>query len=79
VRRSEPEKGLPLLEQARGLMPDDLDIQYHLAQALYALGERSQALKMLKSSIEQERQFEEKEQALALLEKIKLEVSQKVK
>ncbi len=75
VKRSEPEKGLPLLEQARSLTPNDLDIQYHLAQALYALGEKSQALKILKSGVEQGRPFEAQVHALALLDKIKLEMS----
>ncbi len=75
VKRSEPEKGLPLLEQARSLTPNDLDIQYHLAHALYILGEKSQALKILKIGIEQDRKFEEQAQALALLDKIKLEMS----
>tara|TARA_R110002110_G_scaffold383245_4_gene594684 strand:+ start:45625 stop:48369 length:2745 start_codon:yes stop_codon:yes gene_type:complete len=76
VKRGQPEKGLPLLEQARDLTPNDLDIQYHLAQALYMLGAKEQAVKILEKGARQKAEYAEQSQALALLDKIQLEMSE---
>ena len=65
-----------MLEQARDLTPNDPDIQYHLAQALYMLGAKEQAVKILKKGARQKAEYAEQSQALALLDKIQLEMSE---
>lgn len=70
------DKALPLLEQAHKLSPDELDIQYHLAVALYELGSKNEALRLLKGSIESNKPFAEKNEAENFYKKINTEIGQ---
>jgi len=64
------QQGFVLLNKAAGAS-DNESIHYHLAVALARMGERDNAIEELKPLIEGEKLFPEKDQAEALLEKLK--------
>ena len=63
--------GLEFIEQAAQAIPQDKDIQYHLALAYEKLGQRNKARTILEPLMDSETAFSEVEKAKALYQKIK--------
>jgi putative PEP-CTERM system TPR-repeat lipoprotein len=61
---------LKYLQEAHMASPNDLDIQYHLAYALDATGDKAGATDLLKKAVAAGRDFDNKKDAQALLDKI---------
>lgn len=66
VQTGKIEFGLIPLEQAASNAPDNPDIRYHLAAALAKAGDRDRAKQELSSILQSDRQFSERDAALAL-------------
>lgn len=70
VQTGRVESGLMALEQAALKAPDVYDIRYHLAVALVKVGEKSRAKQELKSILEPDKPFSERDKAEALLKEL---------
>ncbi|MCU7937979.1 MAG: PEP-CTERM system TPR-repeat protein PrsT [gamma proteobacterium symbiont of Bathyaustriella thionipta] len=64
-------EGIELLKQAATQLPDDKDIQYHLAFAYEKTGDRENAQSILKNIIDTDDEFLEKKKAQQLYDNIK--------
>lgn len=64
---------LPILEKAAKLAPNMASIQYHLAEAYAATDNKSKAIELLETITKSEQNYAEKTEALALLEKLKMQ------
>jgi len=71
VRDEQTAKGIKLLKQAAIELPEDKDIQYHLALAYEQSGERQKAQNILKNIVNNNDKFMEKEKAKKLYHSIK--------
>jgi putative PEP-CTERM system TPR-repeat lipoprotein len=67
VESGEVTKGLTLLQKASASRPDDPEIQYHFAAALYRSGERDKARQSLRSLLASQQEFPQRADAEALL------------
>jgi hypothetical protein len=67
AQKNDPAGGLALLQRAHGLVPADLNIQYHLAFALNATGKKADATTLLKTTLQSGIDFENRNDAQALL------------
>lgn len=80
VQKQEPKKGLVFLEQANRFDPDSNDIRYHLARALYEVGSKQEAYRLLKTSLDHGKEidpgFNEKKQAKVFFDRMKSEMAQ---
>ncbi len=54
VQEKNAERGLPLLRDAKALLPDNIEIQYHYAVALAEYGNRDKARKLLQKLVDTE-------------------------
>lgn len=70
VQNGRLESGLIALEQAAKKAPEIYDIRYHLAVALAKVGEKSRAKQELKSILEPDKPFSERDNAVALLKEL---------
>lgn len=70
VEEGEVKQGLPLLKSARKLMGDSPSVHYHYAAALARAGQQSAARQELKGLLAKGKDFPEKTDAQALLEKL---------
>ena len=71
VRDMQYEAGLKLLKQAAVSVPEDKDIQYHLAFAYEKTGQRIKAQEILKEIVHSKQAFSEQKKAELLYQKIK--------
>ncbi|PKM10560.1 MAG: hypothetical protein CVV13_12570 [Gammaproteobacteria bacterium HGW-Gammaproteobacteria-3] len=71
LKQGQPTKSLDLLEKAASLAPKANDIQYHLAEAQVANGNKQKAVKILETITTAESDFTEKKAAAALLDQLK--------
>ena len=70
VKNAQPGEGLPYLREAVARQSDDPTLRYHLAVALHDLGRQSEAVKELTAALRQAGEFDGRDEAMALLEKI---------
>ena len=70
VSQGSAANGLTLLRQAAALQQDEPTVQYHLAMALNATGEREKAVAVLKPIVLGPTNFEEKQEAARLLQEL---------
>ncbi len=70
VQQGRIPEGITILKQAIDLMPEMYDFQYHLANAYVLHGEPQLAKEILQKITQQDKQFNEKEDAIKLLEKL---------
>lgn len=70
VQRGDLKRGLPLLEQALGKLPDQPTMQYHVAVALAKSGNRQRAISDLEGLLARGRAFPEEKDARALLDQL---------
>ena len=73
VKQGQAKEGLPLLEKAVKLTPNENGIRFHLAEAYVATGDKKQALNILESLAKTEQKFAEQEAAITLLNQLKSE------
>lgn len=71
ARDSQYSKGLELLKQAAIGIPEDKDIQYHLAFTYEKMGQHDKALEILEKIVPSEQTFSEQKKAELLYQKIK--------
>lgn len=71
IRDGQYIEGFKLLKQAATNLPDDKDIQYHLALAYEKTGQRKEALDILKKIVDTDETFFEKTKAQTLYKSIK--------
>lgn len=69
VQQGEVGKGLRLLEQAKQLLPDSLDVRYHHAVALIKSGKTDEGRNILEKLIQQGKPFMGRDEAIQLLGK----------
>ena len=70
VSQGNAQSGLTLLRQAAALQPDEPTVQYHLAVALNATGDRARAAEVLRPIVLGPASFDEKEEAARLLQQL---------
>lgn len=70
VKSKQPAKGLGFLRQAESRQPDSSEIQWHVAYALYASGDRGRALVELKDLLNHGAEFADQPQARALYQQL---------
>ena len=70
LQQGETEKGTQLLGQASQQLPDEAEVSYHYAVALYRSGDREGARQILETLVGEERTFDGSEQARQLLKDI---------
>lgn len=63
--------GLSVLKKAVEALPEDNNIQFHLAEAYYHNGEQNKAVTILEKITQSDKNFSEYQQAIALLNKLK--------
>jgi len=73
TREGNPEAALPLLRRAQVINFNSGAINYHLAITLDKLGRRKEAYQALSDALNIERGFEDREEALKIMEKWKAE------
>ena len=66
----EKTQGLSILQQAHLAFPGQTEIAYHVAVALEDLGRKEEAVRILKRVVESGDQFDQREEAEALLKKL---------
>jgi len=71
VKQGKPAEGLVMLEKAAALAPKANDIQFHLAEAYAANGNKRKAIDILETITKAEQDFPEKKAAAELLAKLK--------
>jgi putative PEP-CTERM system TPR-repeat lipoprotein len=71
VQSAQTPEGLELLREAASAAPTNLDIQYHLAYALHAAGDRDAALAILEKLLATDQPFTEREAAKLLLTELR--------
>lgn len=71
AKQGQPAEGLKILEKAAGLAPKAADIQYHLAEAYSANGNKPKAIEILETITKAEQDFSEKKAAISLLQQLK--------
>lgn len=71
VKQGQRREGLAVLKKAATSAPKVNTIQFHLAEAHAANGNKTQAIEILESIIKAERNFPEKKEAISLLDKLK--------
>ena len=71
VMAGEPEKGLPALDDALRMVPDNASVRYHHAAALAMTGQATRAREGLQSLLRSDLRFPERESARALLEELR--------
>ncbi len=72
VQTNNLEKGLPALQQAASLAPDDAQIQFHYAHALSEANQKERAIAILSRVIDSGKQFESRAEAEQLLRKLNI-------
>ncbi len=70
VSQGDRVKGIEIFEKASKLAPEDFDIQYRLANAYASSNQTKQAIQILKTIVETDQTFSEKEMAINLLKKL---------
>jgi putative PEP-CTERM system TPR-repeat lipoprotein len=70
VQKGDVANGAKFLQQAADTSPDSLDIDYHLAFALDALGKKADAMAVLKTALAAGRDFDSKKDAQSLMDKL---------
>ena len=70
VKANQPAKGLTYLRQAEAKQPDSADIQWHVAYAFYASGDRFHAQVELKDLLHSRAGFSDQSQARALYQRL---------
>ncbi len=73
IKQGQLTEGLKVLEKAVGLAPKAYDIQYHLAEAYIANGDKQKALEILANITKTEQEFSEKKAAITLFQKLNAE------
>ncbi|MCP3850483.1 MAG: PEP-CTERM system TPR-repeat protein PrsT [Gammaproteobacteria bacterium] len=71
VKDNQYKAGFDLLKKSAQELPDDKDIQFHLAFAYSKLGQSKNALKILEKIIHSKQPFSEQKKALALYQELK--------
>ncbi|MCW8929549.1 MAG: PEP-CTERM system TPR-repeat protein PrsT [Gammaproteobacteria bacterium] len=71
VRDEQYEAGLDLLKQAAEGIPEDKDIQYHLAYAYAKLGQQKKAQQILETIVHSKQSFSEQKKAQQLYQEVK--------
>lgn len=71
ITQGQLKDGLPILEKAAELAPQENDIQFHLAEAYVANNNNQKAIEILEHIVKAEKDFSEKKAAVALLDKLK--------
>ena len=71
VRDAQYDAGIELLKQAAIGIPEDKDIQYHLAFAYEKMGQRDKAQEILAKIVHSKQDFSEQQKAELLYKKIK--------
>ncbi len=72
AKAGEPEKGLKLIQEAAQALPQDNDIQYHLAYALHKTGDNNQAIIILKQITSEQKVFMEQQNTIKLLKLLQI-------
>lgn len=70
VEQGNVTRGLPLIQKASALVPDMLDIRYHLALALVKAGDKAQARKELEQLLATGKGFAKSEEVKGLLKQL---------
>ena len=70
MNKGDADKSLPYLQQAGAALPENLDVQYHLAFALNATGAKDKARSVLEHVLSAKGDFDSKKEAQQLLEKL---------
>lgn len=70
VKQGIADKGLYLLRQAIAELPTNLDVQYHLAAAMNAAGQREEAKRLLTAMMSAHGPFDERKDAQQLLDQL---------
>ena len=65
---NEYDKALPLLREALAIDYSNIEIKYHMALTLKALGQDREAFNMLREVVNSQRDFDNKAKALEILE-----------
>ena len=68
VSEGKADKGLPLLKQAFEALPQERNIEYHLAKAQFDTGNKDEALKLVQAALAEPGLFDERPAATRLLE-----------
>lgn len=71
VKQGNLKEGLPLLERAAKLLPDNAEVQFHLAKAYFLKGDRALAAQLLNKIAKSSQNFPEKAEMIKLLEQVK--------
>jgi putative PEP-CTERM system TPR-repeat lipoprotein len=71
VKQGNLKEGLPLLERAAKLLPDNAEVQFHLAKAYFLKGDRALAAQVLNKIAKSSQSFPEKAEMKKLLEQVK--------
>jgi len=70
IKKKDYKQALMLLRTASGKAPANLDIQFHLAQALSGVGKKSEAVNILKKITDSKNNYSEHDNALKLLKEM---------
>jgi predicted Zn-dependent protease len=70
IRQKEYKRALDILRTASAKVPQNLDIQFHLAQALYGVGKKQEAIGILKIITQPGKTYNERENAIKLLQEL---------
>jgi len=70
VQQDQVDKGLRLIKQALYVVPDNMEIRFHYATALIRSGQKEQGKQVLIKLLNEDKSFESKEQAIALLQSV---------
>jgi putative PEP-CTERM system TPR-repeat lipoprotein len=73
VKQGKPKEGLAILEKAAKSLPNIKDIQYHLAEAYSENGNKGRAIEILERIVNIQETYSEKEAAIRLVKKIRVE------